>query len=141
MALQMGANIVIDPRETSPYEAPKDLPGKTPNVIFECVGVPGVVDQIIRRCTYAARIIVPGWCLEPDQMLTVCAHTKALNIQYGCKAMDEDFDRAVRGLGDGTINPVNWLGGRVRMDQVDEKLNDVSNPANPIRVVVDPRLG
>jgi len=85
----------------------------------------------VRRCTYAARIIVPGWCLEPDHMLSVCAHTKALNIQYGCKPMDEDFDRAVRGLGDGDIDPSAWLGGRIRLDQVDEKLNGVANPLNP----------
>ncbi len=141
MAMRMGADIVVDPRAESPYTAPKGAVGKAPNVIFECVGVPGVVDEIVRRCTYAARIIVPGWCLEPDHMLSVCAHTKALNIQYGCKAMDEDFDRAVRGLGDGDIDPSAWLGGRIRLDQVDEKLNGVANPLNPIRLVVDPRLG
>jgi len=140
MALQMGADIVVDPREEFPYGEPKAMSGKIPNVIFECVGVPGVVDEIVRRCTYGARIIVPGWCLEPDYMLSVCAHTKALNIQYGCRAMDEDFDRAVRGLGDGEIDPSQWLGGRIRMSEVDEKLNGIANPSNPIRVVVDPRL-
>jgi threonine dehydrogenase-like Zn-dependent dehydrogenase len=140
LALQMGADFAIDPREASPYEAPKSMPGKAPNVIFECVGVPGVVDQIIRQCGYAARIIVPGWCLEPDQMLTVCAHTKALNIQYGCQAMGEHFDRAVRVLGDGVVNPSKWLGGRIGLNQLEAKLKDIANPLNPIRFLADPRI-
>ena len=138
LARQMGADYAVDPREASPYEAPA-ASEKAPSVIFECVGVPGVIDQVIRQCAYGARLIIPGWCLEPDHMLTVCAHTKALNLQFGCQAMDQDFDRAVRALSDGEIDPTPWLGGRIRMDQVDAGLRGIANPLNPIRLVVDPR--
>ena len=98
-----------------------------------------MIDQIIRQCDYFARIIVPGWCLEPDHMLTVCAHTKALNIQFGCGPMDVDFDQAVRALGDGRIDPSPWLGGRIRLSEVAARLDGISNPLNPVRFVVDPR--
>jgi threonine dehydrogenase-like Zn-dependent dehydrogenase len=140
LALAAGADHAVDPREICPYEAQAALGGRAPNVIFECVGVPGVIDQIIRQCGYFARIIVPGWCLEPDHMLTVCAHTKALNIQFGCGPMTEDFDHAVRALGDGLIDPARWLGGRIGLPEVAERLDGISNPLNPIRFVVDPRL-
>jgi threonine dehydrogenase-like Zn-dependent dehydrogenase len=99
-----------------------------------------VIDQIIRQCDNSARIIVPGWCLEPDHMLTVCAHTKALNIQFGCGPMAVDFDQAVRALGDGLIDPSRWLGGRIRLSEVADRLDGIANPLNPIRFVVDPRL-
>jgi threonine dehydrogenase-like Zn-dependent dehydrogenase len=140
LALASGADHAVDPREISPFEAHPAFGGKAPNVIFECVGVPGVIDQIIRQCDYSARIIVPGWCLEPDHMLTVCAHTKALNIQFGCGPMATDFDQAVRALGDGLIDPSRWLGGRINLSQVADRLEGISNPLNPIRFVVDPRL-
>jgi threonine dehydrogenase-like Zn-dependent dehydrogenase len=140
LALAMGADQVVDPRDINPFEAQASLGGRAPNVIFECVGVPGVIDQIIRQCAYSARIIVPGWCLEPDHMLTVCAHTKALNIQFGCGAMTDDFDRAVRALGDGRIDPSRWLGGRISLSEVAARLDGISNPLNPVRFVVDPRL-
>ena len=139
LALASGADHAVDPREVSPFEAQPALGGQAPNVIFECVGVPGVIDQIIRQCGYSARIIVPGWCLEPDHMLTVCAHTKALNIQFGCGPMDVDFDQAVRALGDGRIDPSPWLGGRIRLSEVAARLDGISNPLNPVRFVVDPR--
>jgi threonine dehydrogenase-like Zn-dependent dehydrogenase len=65
LALKMGADIAIDPAVASPYEAwrqtatPKDYdssryaqlfglgPKLRPAVIFECVGVPGVIQQIM----------------------------------------------------------------------------------------------
>jgi len=133
-----GADIVIDPAEASAYAAQGT---RRPNVIFECVGVPGVLDQIVRNCAIGARIIVPGWCLEPDQMLTVCAHTKALNIQFGGAPNHDDFKRALQGISDGSLDPTGWLGGRVSLGAVRESLARVGEPANPIRVVVDPRLG
>ena len=73
-------------------------------------------------------------------MLTVCAHTKALNIQFGCGSMTVDFDQAVRALGDGRIDPSRWLGGRVSLAEVAARLDGISNPLNPVRFVVDPRL-
>lgn len=54
--------------------------------------------------------------------------------------MQDTFERAVRALGDGEIDPIRWLGGHIRMDQVDEGLRGIANPLNPIRLVVDPRL-
>jgi threonine dehydrogenase-like Zn-dependent dehydrogenase len=140
LAVAMGADHVVDPRELSPYPPQAALGGRAPNVIFECVGVPGVIDQIMRQCGYSARIIVPGWCLEPDHMLTVCAHTKGLNIQFGCGPMTADFDQAVRALGEGRIDPSRWLGGRIGLTQVGSTLDGISNPENPVRFVVDPRL-
>ncbi len=137
LAARAGADIVIDPADASPF-GPQGA--RTPNVIFECVGVPGVLDQIIRNCATGARIIVPGWCLEPDQMLTVCAHTKGLNLQFGGAPKPEDFHRALRSIADGSIDPGSWLGRRVGLSAVAEELAKVGDPMNPIRVVVDPRL-
>jgi len=134
-ALRFGADIVIDPRETSPYAAQG---GRTPNVIFECVGMTGVVDQIMRNCAYRARIIVAGWCLEPDQQLTVCAHTKALNIQYGGGTTAEGFARALALIAEGKLDPRPWLGATVGLGGVSEALAGVGNPENAIRTLVDP---
>jgi hypothetical protein len=54
--------------------------------------------------------------------------------------MTVDFDQAVRALGDGRIDPSRWLGGRVGLSEVAARLDGISNPLNPVRFVVDPRL-
>ena len=141
LALAMGADIVIDPAQTSPYGAPKGFEGRVPNVIFECVGVPGVMDGIIRACAPRSRIMVSGWCLEMDHMFTPAAHTKGLSLHYGGGPMPDDFAAAVRALVDGKIDPTPWLGGRVGLDGVAGAIEGARSPTNPIRTIVDPRLG
>jgi len=139
MALSMGADIVVDPAQQSPYEQHPDASG-APNVIFECVGVPGVMDQIVRRCAPGARILVAGWCLETDHMLTACAHLKGLTLQYGGGPQSLDFDLATKLLIAGSIDPTPWFGEKIGLGNVAEQLEKIADPANPIRTLVDPRL-
>src|SRR5271167_2648967 len=83
LAVKMGADVVIDPKEKSPYETwtemakdPNAAPspgfmsdlGLKPAVIFECVGVPGVIDQIMMRAPRAARIVIVGVCMQSDHI-------------------------------------------------------------------------
>jgi threonine dehydrogenase-like Zn-dependent dehydrogenase len=136
LALVMGADAAVDPREASPYGA---FDGRVPNVVFECVGVPGVLDGIMRSVAPFSRIIVAGWCLETDHLFTPTAHTKGLNVQFGGGPRPEDFDMAVRALGDGRIDPTPWLGEHVGLRGVAGALEAMRDPDNPIRTIVDPR--
>ena len=140
LALAMGADVVVDPTEISPYKAPAAFEGKVPNVVFECVGVPGVLDGIMRSVVPFARIMVAGWCLEMDHVFTPTAHTKGLKVQYGGGPRPEDFDAAVRALGEGRIDPTPWLGKHVGLNGVAAALEAMRDPSNPIRTIVDPSL-
>ena len=41
-------------------------PKMRPGVIFECVGVPGIIQQMLEGAPKAARIVVVGVCMEKD---------------------------------------------------------------------------
>ena len=43
----MGADLAIDPREMSPYEPIAGLGGRQVNLVYENVGLPGMLQQII----------------------------------------------------------------------------------------------
>jgi threonine dehydrogenase-like Zn-dependent dehydrogenase len=139
LALRMGADIVLDPREVKPYGPIPTLGNRGATVVFECVGVPGILDQIMRSIGHGARIVVGGWCLEMDHVFTPCAHFKRLNIQFAGGEDQEDLDLALRAISDGNIDISPWLGARVGLSGVAEALEGIANPANPIRTVVDPR--
>ena len=141
LALASGADIVVDPAEANPYLPQSAFDGKVPNVVFECVGTPGVLDGIMRNVAKGSRILVAGWCLETDHIFSACAHVKRLNVQFGGGTSDEVFAEAVRGLCDGSIDPTPWIGGRIGLAGVEDALLGIANPDNPIRTVVDPRLG
>jgi threonine dehydrogenase-like Zn-dependent dehydrogenase len=139
LALRMGADIVINPKEMTPYAPIPTLGSRRATVIFECVGVPGVLDQIMRSVGHGARIIVGGWCLEMDHVFTPCAHLKQLNIQFAGGEDQQDMDLALRAIGDGMVDIAPWLGARVGLSGAADALERIGKPGNVIRTVVDPR--
>ena len=70
----MGADVVVDPAVASPYESWRELAYGSPGpvrdmmgllnapscVVFECVGVPGVLDSIILGCERGTCIFPPA---------------------------------------------------------------------------------
>ena len=71
----MGADEIIDPAAESPYESWQDTAwpegvdrndptlrlrqiGPKPGIVFECVGVPGVIDQIMHGSMRDTRVVV-----------------------------------------------------------------------------------
>src|SRR3954469_6259920 len=55
------------------YQAAEALGAATPKhpVIFEGVGVPGVIDQLIAGAPLASRVVVVGVCMQPDRIRPV----------------------------------------------------------------------
>ncbi len=141
MAIASGADIAVDPRDLSPYAPHAAIEGKVPNVVFECVGTPGVLNDIICRVAPGSRLLVAGWCLEPDTLFTAAAHVKRLAVQFGGGTSNEMFLEAVRALNDGTVDPTPWFGHRIGLSQLGDSLAAMADPESPIRTIVDPRLG
>jgi threonine dehydrogenase-like Zn-dependent dehydrogenase len=138
MALRMGADVVIDPTDASPYER-VSAASSQPTVIFECVGVPGVLDEVMRGAARGTRIMVAGWCLETDHVFTPVAHTKGLTVKFGGGPGLDDFDTALRALGDGTVDVSAWITAEVGLSGVADSLEAMRDPASGIRTIVDPR--
>ena len=57
-------------------------PRRRPAVIFECVGVPGVVNQIMEGAPAGARIVVVGVCMQTDQFEPFFGIVKQLDLQF-----------------------------------------------------------
>jgi threonine dehydrogenase-like Zn-dependent dehydrogenase len=140
LALRMGADIAIDPREISPYAPLPSLGSRRPNLVYECVGKPGLLNQIIQGVGFGARIVMGGFCLEPEELYVPSAQSKRLKINFACGEEQQDMELALRSIADGTIDVGAWLGGRVGLGAVGDVLNRMSDPSSPVRTVVDPSL-
>jgi 2-desacetyl-2-hydroxyethyl bacteriochlorophyllide A dehydrogenase len=139
IALKMGADIAIDPQKMSPYDAIPDLNTKRPNLIYECAGVPGLLDTIIRSVGFGARIVMGGFCLEPETIYVPSAQMKRLKINFACGEEQQDMELALRSIADGAIDLRPWLGARIGLNGVGDALAKMSDTASPVRTVVDPR--
>jgi threonine dehydrogenase-like Zn-dependent dehydrogenase len=151
-ARAMGADVLVDPAELSPFVAWRDvangstealkevlamasLPGC---VVFECVGVPGVLDSIVRGCERGSRIFSMGGPPEGDHLHTLTAKRKGLNIQFGGGPTMDHWDEAFAAVCSGSLDVTPMLGRTVGLDDVAGALDDARNANGPARIMVVP---
>jgi 2-desacetyl-2-hydroxyethyl bacteriochlorophyllide A dehydrogenase len=139
IALAMGADVAIDPREISPYAPIPEIGGRQVSLVYECVGKPGMLNQIITSLGFGGRIVVGGFCLEPEQIFVAAAQSKRLKINFACGEEPQDMELALRSIADGRIDVRPWLGARIGLGGVGEALLKMNDPSAPVRTVVDPR--
>lgn len=139
VALKMGADIAIDPREMSPYGPIPDLGNRRPNLVYECAGRPGMLDMIMRSVGFGARIVMGGFCLEPEQIYVPTGQMRRLKVIFAAGEEQQDMELAMRAIADGRIDVEPWFGGRIGLNGVGDALERMKDPATPIRTVVDPR--
>jgi threonine dehydrogenase-like Zn-dependent dehydrogenase len=150
-ALAMGADVVVDPAAVSPYLAWAEIAQGTSDgastllattsrgcVVFECVGIPGVLDSIILACERGTRIFSVGGPPNGDHLHTFSAKRKGLNIQFGGGPSLEHWDEAFEEVCAGRLDVSPMVGQIVNCDGVPAAL-DASRDANgPARIVVVP---
>ncbi|MCK9899610.1 MULTISPECIES: zinc-binding dehydrogenase [Parafrankia] len=151
-ALAMGADVVIDPAEVSPYQAWRDVAYGPPEamrqlmavaglpgcVVFECVGIPGVLDSIIKGCERGTRIFSVGGPPEGDHLHTLTAKRKGINIQFGGGPSMQHWDEAFEAVCSGSLDVTPMLGRTVGLDGVAEALDAARDANGPVRIVVVP---
>lgn len=139
LALAMGAHIAVDPREISPYAPLPDFGNRQVNLIYECVGLPGMLQQIIEAAPFDGRIVMGGYCMEQEQLFVFAAQNKRLNVQFASGEEPQDMALALRSIANGTIDVTSWLGDRIGLSGVADAIAGMSAPQAPVRTVVDPR--
>jgi (R,R)-butanediol dehydrogenase/meso-butanediol dehydrogenase/diacetyl reductase len=104
-AAAMGASATLDPGAGDPAEAFADLAGGPAEVIFECVGTPGMIEESVRIAPLFGRVIVVGACMEIDHMRPMVALAKELTFTFVLGHTRGDFQFVIDSLADGRIDP------------------------------------
>ena len=138
-AIGMGAHVAVDPRELSPYGPIPDLGNRRANLVYECVGLPGLLQQIITAVAFEARIVMGGYCMDADHFYVFAAQNKRLTVHFAAGEEQQDMQLALRSIADGRIDVRPWLSERIGLGAVAEAVAQMSSPLAPIRSVVDPR--
>jgi threonine dehydrogenase-like Zn-dependent dehydrogenase len=156
LALRMGADIAVDPAVSSPYETwrqtatpPNYNPGRyaqifglgpklRPAVIFECVGVPGVIQQIMEGAPVGARVLVVGVCMETDRIEPFYGIVKELNVQFVLAYTATEFAESLHNIAEGKVDVSPLITGTVGLNRVNEAFAALANPERHAKVIVDP---
>lgn len=156
LAVKMGADIVVDPGQTSAYatwqqqatlppakDGKADLglggvPAFRQALIFECVGVPGMIQQVIESAPRDARVVVVGVCMETDKQEPMLAIFKELNLQYVLAYTPAEFARSLHLLAEGKVDGDALITGAVGLDGVRDAFLELANPEKQTKIMVEP---
>jgi threonine dehydrogenase-like Zn-dependent dehydrogenase len=152
LAETLGADLVIDPRETNPHDSwaaygvplakadPLRLPAPAAGkraVIFECVGNPGVLQSLIAGAPFGSEIVVLGVCMENDTVIPGAAVNKEITIRTGVFYSGDEFARALHDLAEGRIDGRPLITDKVGLSGVADAFERLRNP-DQVKILVEP---
>ncbi len=140
LAVKLGADAVVDPREERPVDAWTRIDGVRPLVVFEAVGVPGMIDEAMRSAPSKSRVLVVGVCMELDGIRPMIGIIKELNISFAVYYEAEEFADTLHAIAEGLIDVEPLVSGRVGLDGVAGAFHALGDPEGQVKVLVDPAL-
>jgi threonine dehydrogenase-like Zn-dependent dehydrogenase len=153
LAEVMGADVVVDPALDSPYRRWEELakpdgvtpvlplplgPVLRPGVFFECVGLPGIIDQMMKGAPRGARIIVVGVCMEQDRMRPMLGINKELSLQFVLGYEPHEFAGTLANIADGNVVVEPLITGSVGIDGVAAAFDELASPDKHAKILVRP---
>jgi len=141
LATSLGAHEVIDPRQESAIEAWQRVDGARPLVMFEAVGVPGMLDRAMRDAPRSARILVVGVCMETDSIWPIVGVNKELSIQFALGYTPDEFSRTLRYIAGAEIDVAPLITGEVGIAGVPDAFRALASPDAHAKILVEPALG
>jgi threonine dehydrogenase-like Zn-dependent dehydrogenase len=155
LALTMGAHEVVNPAESSPHESWASLASlgvdgaRLPElplvgqqyregVFFECVGIPGVIDQLMANARRGCRIVVVGVCMEQDHIRPLVGINKELNLQFVLGYTQDEFKDTLKHIAEGELDVSPLITGKVGLDGIAQAFVDLGSPDVHAKILVDP---
>ena len=138
LAQGMGAHEAIDPREETAWAALTRSRRSGGVVVFEAIGVPGILNDILRSAPNGARVVVVGVCMETDSVNPYFGISKELNIQFVLAYDPTEFGASLRAIAEGDIDVGPMVTAEVGLDRVDWAFNALADPEQHCKIIVTP---
>jgi threonine dehydrogenase-like Zn-dependent dehydrogenase len=108
-------------------------------VVFECVGVPGVIDEIITRAPLFSRVVVVGVCMGADKLRPSMAINKEIDLRFVLGYTPMEFRDTLHMLADGKVDVTPLITGTVGLNGVDNAFQALGDPEAHAKILIDPR--
>lgn len=122
------------------YRAAEALGAAGPKrpVIFECVGVPGMIDGIITAAPLYSRVIVVGVCMSPDRFRPAMATGKEIDLRFVFGYTPLEFRDTLYLLAEGKVDASPLITGRVGLTGVSAAFEALGDPETHAKILIDP---
>jgi 2-desacetyl-2-hydroxyethyl bacteriochlorophyllide A dehydrogenase len=134
LAMKMGATATMNPGE-APGEQFADLTGGAPDVLFECVGAPGLLQQCIDIAPRRGMVVPVGVCEQPDTILSFPALVKELGMQFAIAYTRADYETVISMMAQGRIDASPMVTSVVSLDEMPAAFEALRTPSDQCKVL------
>ena len=108
-------------------------------VVFECVGVPGMIESIVDGAPLFSRVVVVGVCVGPDRFEPAMAINKEIDLRFVIGYTPLEFRDTLHMLAEGKVDPSPLITGGVGLEGVDAAFTALADPERHAKILIDPR--
>lgn len=107
-------------------------------VVFECVGVPGMIDQLIAAAPLYSRVVVVGVCMEPDSIRPAMAINKEIDLRFVLGYTPPEFRETLHLLAEGKVSAAPVVTGTVGLAGVEAAFTALGTAERHAKILIDP---
>lgn len=140
LAQEMGATVFVDPSD-SLADAARQALGDLPDLVFECVGKPGLIARAIECVRPRGTVVVLGLCTATDSFMPFTTIVKEVRIQAAMLYRMRDFEVAADTLDSGAVAPRSMITDTVSLDALPAAFDALRQQrTTQCKVMVNPLL-
>jgi threonine dehydrogenase-like Zn-dependent dehydrogenase len=108
-------------------------------VIFECVGVPGLLQQVIEGAPLFSRVIVVGVCMQVDRIEPALAVHKEIDLRFVFGHSPLEYRDTLHMIAEGKFDCTPMITGVVGLPGVANAFEALKNPELHAKILIDPQ--
>jgi len=108
-------------------------------VIFECVGVPGILDSVIASAPLFSRVIGVGVCMGEDRIRPSMAINKEIDLRFVVGYTPLEFRDTLHMLAEGKLDALPLLTGVVGLEGVASAFDALAKPDKHAKILISPQ--
>jgi (R,R)-butanediol dehydrogenase/meso-butanediol dehydrogenase/diacetyl reductase len=136
-AMAMGASgFAVDPAD--PVAAAERALGGKADVVFECVGVPGLITQAVEQVRNRGTILLLGLCTRPDTINSFAMLQKEVRLVTSAFFTLPEFQTALDALCSGAAEPRQLVTDTITLDQVPARFEALRQRTTDCKVLIAP---
>ncbi|MBA5639343.1 zinc-binding dehydrogenase [Duganella sp. LX20W] len=107
-------------------------------IIFECVGVPGMLQRLIDGAPLLSRIMVVGYCMEPDRIEPAMSNNKEIDLRFCMGYSPLEYRDALHLMAEGKVKCAHLVTGTVGLGGVASAFDALRDPERHAKILIDP---
>lgn len=109
-----------------------------PDVVFECTGVPGMIQRAMEIVRPRGTVVVAGLCMQPDTFRPALSLIKQLRMVFSAAYNVGDFRATVAALASGDLTPRGMITSVISLDDLPVAFEAMRRGTDQCKMMIDP---